>query len=89
MVYGGSFLMVGVSASNVSIGIGKASNPRAGSLAHVPEKWLPVSRLREARQSPSLPYLHAASAGEGRSEKDMRQRKNLERIPILSKRDAL
>jgi len=36
----------------------------------------------------SLPRLHAASAGEARSEKDMRQGNNLERIPILSKRDA-
>jgi len=30
-----------------------------------------------------------ASAGEGRSEKDMRQRNDLERIPMLSNRDAL
>jgi hypothetical protein len=41
------------------------------ALAHGPEKWVPVSRLREA-VAPFVVWLDA-SAGEGRSEKIMRQ----------------
>jgi hypothetical protein len=41
------------------------------ALAHDPEKWVPVSRLREA-VAPFVVWLDA-SAGEGRSEKIMRQ----------------
>jgi hypothetical protein len=40
---------------------------------HDPEKWEPVSRLREALLR--LFVLLDASAGEGRSEKIMRQEK--------------
>jgi hypothetical protein len=47
------------------------AGPVRRDLAHDPEKWAPVSRLREAlsRFVVSLD----ASAGEGRSEKIMRQ----------------
>jgi hypothetical protein len=41
------------------------------ALAHDPEKWEPVSRLREARVR-SFTWLDA-SAGGGRSEKIMRK----------------
>jgi hypothetical protein len=40
-------------------------------LEHDPEKWVPVSRLREAME-PLMIWLDA-SAGEGRSEKIMLQ----------------
>src|SRR5256885_1158810 len=43
-------------------------------LAHVPEKWEPVSRLREALRTVRHFWLDA-SAGEGRSEKAMRKRR--------------
>jgi hypothetical protein len=39
-------------------------------IAHDPEKWIPVSRLREALAKPSREI--EASAGEGRSGKIMR-----------------
>jgi hypothetical protein len=44
-------------------------NSHGGTLEHDPEKWIPVSRRREARQSRPLPF--DASAGEARSEKIM------------------
>jgi hypothetical protein len=43
----------------------------AAALAHDPEKWVPVSRLREALAR--LVIGLDASAGEGRSKKIMRQ----------------
>jgi hypothetical protein len=39
-------------------------------LEHDPEKWIPVSRLREANLWQKI-ILKSASAGEGRSEKIM------------------
>ena len=70
----------------------RTSNRRG--LAHIREKpgpdpiraWIPVSRLREALASP-LVWTNA-SAGEGRSETDMRQRKNSERIPFRMRSSA-
>jgi hypothetical protein len=42
------------------------------SKVHDPEKWIPVSRLREALASPRAFRLNA-SAGEARSDKIMRK----------------
>jgi hypothetical protein len=60
--------------------------PTALALAHIPEKWTPIS---------GLPDIGASIAQIGNirfawfSEKDMRQHMNLERIPIPLMRDAL
>jgi hypothetical protein len=50
---------------------------------HDPEKWEPVSRLREA-QARSFNWLDA-SAGEGRSEKDHAQTEKESRMMIQRK----
>jgi hypothetical protein len=50
---------------------GEYTRLELGALAHDPEKWVPVSRLREALGRSS--FWLEASAGEARSEKIMRQ----------------
>jgi hypothetical protein len=55
-----------------SSGVDIAIMGRDQRLEHDPEKWKPVSRLREA-QAPAC-HSFDASAGEGRSEKIMLKR---------------
>jgi hypothetical protein len=49
---------------------------RAVLLEHDPEKWIPVSRLREAHRQSRLFFRQDASAGEGRSEEIMLKKRN-------------